>query len=271
MNCLFVGNHANERGGAVFCDGYYPGAPVLSGCTFTENDADEMGGAVHFGGAAPIVSKLSNSVLWNNSAPLGHEISMASWDIDEPVAAEVAYSLVEGGLNEVHVEPGNLLTWAAGNIDGDPLLLVAPDTGADGIWGTADDDQGDLRVGAGSPCIDAADNTRVLPDVQDVDDDGDDAEPTPFDLAGKARFVDDPDTDDTGFGDPPIVDMGAYEFQAEDDCSGDANDDDVVNVDDLFAVLGDWGETDSPGDLNYDGVVDMCDLFIVLDHWGPCP
>jgi predicted outer membrane repeat protein len=269
MNCLFVGNHAIERGGAVYCVGDYPGAPVVSGCTFTENDADEMGGAVHIGGGLPVVSELSNSVLWNNSAPSGHEISMAS-GTDQPVAAEVAYCLVDGGLDDVYVDPGNLLTWGDGNIDGDPLFVALPDPGGDGEWGTMDDDAGDLRIGAESPCIDAADNTRVLPDVGDLDDDGDFAEPAPFDLAGAARFVDDPDTVDTGFGDPPIVDMGAYEFQAEDACPGDTNDDDVVNVDDLFTVLGDWGETDSPGDVNDDGVVDICDLFIVLDHWGPC-
>ncbi len=34
------------------------------------------------------------------------------------------------------------------------------------------------------------------------------------DLDGNPRFVDDPATDDTGNGEPPIVDMGAYEFQA---------------------------------------------------------
>ncbi len=31
------------------------------------------------------------------------------------------------------------------------------------------------------------------------------------DLAGNARFTDDPVMEDTGFGTPPIVDMGAYE------------------------------------------------------------
>ena len=33
-------------------------------------------------------------------------------------------------------------------------------------------------------------------------------------VAGNDRFVDDPDTADTGVGTAPIVDMGAYEFQA---------------------------------------------------------
>ena len=42
------------------------------------------------------------------------------------------------------------------------------------------------------------------------------------DLDGNPRFVDDPNADDTGFGDPPIVDMGAYEFR--DPCADDDGD-----------------------------------------------
>ncbi|MFQ5463682.1 MAG: IPTL-CTERM sorting domain-containing protein [Phycisphaerae bacterium] len=80
----------------------------------------------------------------------------------------------------------------------------------DGIPGTADDD---LRLLSGSPCIDAANNAAVPPDVPDLDGDGGTFEPLPFDLDGNPRFVDDPETVDTGIGTPPIVDMGAYEFQ----------------------------------------------------------
>jgi hypothetical protein len=53
-------------------------------------------------------------------------------------------------------------------------------------------------------------------------------------------------------------------------CPADANGDGFVNVDDLFLILGDWGETDSPGDVNDDGVVNVDDLFLVLGNWGPC-
>ena len=34
------------------------------------------------------------------------------------------------------------------------------------------------------------------------------------DLDDNPRFVDDPDTADTGIGSAPIIDMGAYEFQS---------------------------------------------------------
>lgn len=63
------------------------------------------------------------------------------------------------------------------------------------------DDAG--RPLAGSPAIDAGDNSFVPSGVV-------------FDLDGNARFVDDPATDDTGVGAPPLVDLGAFEFQAAD-------------------------------------------------------
>ena len=71
----------------------------------------------------------------------------------------------------------------------------------------------------GSPAIDAADNTAVPADSADLDDDGDTDEPVPVDLDGNPRFVDDPDTPDTGNPDGinPIVDMGAFEFNCIDD------------------------------------------------------
>jgi hypothetical protein len=76
-----------------------------------------------------------------------------------------------------------------GNISADPLLLCV---------GTES-----LRLRVGSPCIDAGSNTAV-PEVVATD------------LAGGPRFVEDPETNDTGdAGDPPrpIIDMGAYEYQ----------------------------------------------------------
>ena len=48
---------------------------------------------------------------------------------------------------------------------------------------------------------------------------------------------------------------------------GDVNCDRSVNVDDLLAVINNWGEKPAAGDLNQDGTVDMLDLSIVLDNW----
>ncbi len=55
-------------------------------------------------------------------------------------------------------------------------------------------------------------------------------------------------------------------------CPGDLNDDQVVDVVDLLALLGVWG-ADGPGaDLAepFD-LVDVHDLLAILAVWGPCP
>ena len=80
-----------------------------------------------------------------------------------------------------------------------------------------------------SPCIDAADNTAVPKGID-------------TDLDGNPRFVDDLCTDDTGDGESPIVDMGAYEFQVT-----------------------------CPWDLDCNGNVGAGDLLNLLAAWGPCP
>ena len=63
-----------------------------------------------------------------------------------------------------------------------------------------DPDEGDYRLGPDSPAIDAG-NNAFLPGFVDED------------LDGEPRPVDDPATPDTGDGQPPIVDVGAFEFQ----------------------------------------------------------
>jgi hypothetical protein len=57
----------------------------------------------------------------------------------------------------------------------------------------------DFSLSSGSPLIDAG-NNNVVPGAIVID------------LAGNDRFVDDPGTQDTGTGTPPIVDKGAYEY-----------------------------------------------------------
>lgn len=98
----------------------------------------------------------------------------ASIEVDDDASIIVTYSNIEGGFS------------GEGNIDADPMLV--------------DRAIGDLRLLAGSPCIDAGNNSRV---------------PIEFmtDLGGDPRFHDDLVILDTGKGTSPIVDMGAFEFQ----------------------------------------------------------
>ena len=59
------------------------------------------------------------------------------------------------------------------------------------------------------------------------------------------------------------------------DCVGDFDSDNYVNVIDLLGLIGDWGACEigspCPGDFNSDGSVDVTDLLVVIGNWGPCP
>ncbi|MHC5006119.1 MAG: right-handed parallel beta-helix repeat-containing protein, partial [Planctomycetota bacterium] len=193
-NCTFRYNTAGWFGGGM--DNKLS-APTVTNCTFASNSGFFGGGMFNEENASPTVT---NCTFIDNQAGYGGGIfskvnsspTLANcilWgDTPDEIALEnstitVTYSNVQGG-------------WAGtGNIDADPTFADA-----------------DGRLAPGSPCIDAADNTAVPADTEDLDGDEDVTEPVPFDLDGNPRFADDTGTPDTGSGDPPIVDMGAYEF-----------------------------------------------------------
>jgi hypothetical protein len=190
VGCLFSGNKGWDTGGGISGYSY---SVTLTNCTFVGNWG-WPGGAI----AAPSAT-LSNCILWDNHGPT--ELDQISGP------AVVDYSDVQGGW------PGT------GNIDSDPLFVSPGHWDDHGTPGDPIDDtfvfSGDYTLRPGSPCIDAGNNIAVPPDTLDLDNDGDTDEPIPFDLDGDPRFVDDPNTADTGNGTAPIVDMGAYEFQGD--------------------------------------------------------
>jgi hypothetical protein len=51
----------------------------------------------------------------------------------------------------------------------------------------------------------------------------------------------------------------------------DINNDGVVDVQDLLALLAAWGDPGGAADINGDGVVDVQDLLILLASWGTSP
>jgi hypothetical protein len=183
---------------------------------------------------------LENCIFWANTAPLGPQIALNG---NQPAAITVTYSNVQGGEADVYVEPGFILIWDPGNIDADPQFV---DPATD-----------NYRLSPGSPSIDAGDNTAVPEDID-------------TDLDGNPRYVDDPDTVDAGYGDPPIVDMGAFEFQIP--CPWDLDGDGNVNVVDLLIVIASWGPcAGCPADFSGDGFVNVVDLLALIGNWGPCP
>ncbi|UCF42416.1 MAG: right-handed parallel beta-helix repeat-containing protein [Planctomycetota bacterium] len=185
-NCLFIGNSASEGGGMY----NWQASPTLTNCTFSGNSAagDNGGGIFTKGAASPA---LTNCILWDNTA--GGWLVETNQIYDDPLSSTtIHYTCVEGWTGAFG---------GAGNHGDDPLFVDAD--GADDIVGTEDDN---LRLSAGSACIDAGANAAVPADSPDLDNDGNTTEPIPWDLDGQARFV------DGDYNDTIIVDMGAYEY-----------------------------------------------------------
>jgi len=196
-NNTITGNDASYGGGLYL--GYY--SPTIANNTITGNDAS-YGGGLYLYRSSPTIA---NTIVAFNSSGI-HQ------DYDHPGTPTLRYNCVYGNTAYDYSGPDDP-TGTDGNISANPVFVQDPEPGPDGLWGTEDDDLGDLRLLSGSPCIDAGDNDGVPPDTPDLDGDLDTEEPLPLDLAGGPRFLDDPQTPDTGNGLPPIVDMGAYEFQ----------------------------------------------------------
>ncbi len=207
-DCVFSGNSADYGGGMSNTSN----SPTVANCTFSGNSAAEYGGGMYlwnrFSSSNSIVT---NCTFSGNTALSGQALASDSYNQQYPSGVLIANCILWDGGHEVWNNDGSIaITYGnvqddepndgiiypgTGNIDVDPIF-VDP-LGPDRIPGTEDDD---LRLSAGSPCIDAGDNSAVPMDVT-------------TDLDGNPRFVDDPSTPDTGVGPPPIVDMGAFEFQ----------------------------------------------------------
>jgi hypothetical protein len=165
-----------------------------------------------------------------------------------------------------------------GNINDMPQFLRNPDHGGDG-WGddpltpdfdeSANDDYGDLRLVPGSPAIDAGDNTAVPPNIADLDGDGDIDEPTPIDIAGNPRFLDDPDTPDTGLGPAPIVDLGAYEFDGTCSVADLATPKGSLDIADMMAFIKAFENAASEADLALPfGLHDLADVVAFVESFS---
>ena len=170
VNCLFSDNQADGIGGAV--TDFYRCRSEIVHCTFVGNKAAKGGAVASIRNSHPLISQ---SILWQNEANQGRSVYIVQ-DIvgGAPSQATIEYSDVQFGRSGVAVELGNILNWAAGNIDADPLF--------------ADPSGNDFRLSSNSPCVNAGD-PRYVPPVGMTDLDG-----LPR-LHGEA------------------VDMGAYEFQ----------------------------------------------------------
>jgi parallel beta-helix repeat protein/predicted outer membrane repeat protein len=166
-NCTFSENSAGWYGGAVFCE--FSSSPTITNCTFSRNSAVNYGGAVYCDFSSPTIN---NSILWNNSATSGGNEIYIFYLPSYPSSVTLNNcDVMSGGYGG---ETGNITENSC--MHPDPLFVDAAG--------------GNYHLQAGSPCIDAGDNSLVPPGVT-------------TDLDGNPRIYPEGGT----------VDMGAYEYQ----------------------------------------------------------
>lgn len=247
--CYFLGNHAEQGGGAIRC---FSSSPTITNCVIIANTSDANGAGIRVYSSSPIITNctiygnsalgsgggveietasntsLTNCILWENSAASGPDLLLGT-----PTAASVTYCDLP-------------VTWpGVGNISLAPLF-VDP-TGPDGDPATGDED---LHLLAISPCVDTGTNTA--PSIPLLDYDGDDR-------------VSDGDSDGT-----LTVDIGAdelgFSFRR-----GDVNNDGGFDVSDVVYALAALFIPGSPpatckdaADVNDDGLIDVSDAVYAL-------
>jgi predicted outer membrane repeat protein len=218
INCIFTTNNTLYGGGMYNVNS----DPNIVNCIFTGNLADYYGGGLFNSFSYPT---LANCILWGNTAPTGPQM------YNEVSTPNVSFSDVQGGWT------------GTGNINANPLF-VDPN-GPDNIPGNEDDN---LRLSPGSPCIDDGNNSAVPVGIE-------------IDPDGRDRFADG-DCNTT-----IVVDMGAYEFTSA--YLGDF-DSDVDFLD--YAIQANFWLTDeflmdiAPTPAG-DGIIDTSDLAVLCDNW----
>jgi predicted outer membrane repeat protein len=243
VNCGLYGNTA-EHGGAIGVGSY--SWPTITNSTIAHNTASDYGGGID---CINCISKMTNTILWDNTAPQGAQISLRSG-----ASHTISWCDVEGGQAAVYVS-ASTLNWGAGNIQADPQFADpdGPDDNPDTL------SNNDYHLTPASPCIDAADN------LADIDDAHPGADPLPgTDLDSRPRFVDVPFVADTGQGTAPIVDIGAYELgpaPADFDEDWDVDQDDAGHFQMCLTGQGQGPPAAGcePADIQGDGDVDADD------------
>jgi hypothetical protein len=234
-NVIFLGNGAstsstsNGGGGGIYTTG---GSPVLTNVDFIRNYGKLAGGILKYsgsltltnvgfygnkssdGGAAMYFMEEGTDTMANIAFVGQTGVSALRLYFADPIITNATFAMnADGDIScTSYANPSlvNSLFYNSINscsdytsdhtsIGADPGFMRNPNSGTDGIWGTEDDDYGDLNLIPTSSAIDAGNNNAAgLTGIT-------------TDLAGRDRFIDVDTVADTGSGDAPIIDRGAYE------------------------------------------------------------
>jgi hypothetical protein len=233
-NFTVVNNVLNANVGGLFGAAIYAGdgtSPRIINNTFANN---QSGAVVTRYFSNPIIT---NNIIWREDFP--RRDPNASIDVFGNGTGTISYTLLQGRFYAPI--PG------AGNVSAAPEFADAD--GEDNIPGTLDDN---FALVSGSPGVDAG-NSRAVPAGVLTD------------LAGSARFADDQATPDSGAGDAPIVDMGAFELQGAGRCIADFNGDSMVDHFDYRDFVQAFEDGDVRSDIDGDGSIDFFDYMDFVD------
>jgi len=208
-DCLFLGNDGQFGIGGVANLNNSGGVPTFVNCQFVQNQGNWTSGAVDDGAGAVYVNCVFSRNVTEGPAS---ELGALNLVHGQPLVADCTFSGNIGtGVSNIYsaeLTARNAIVWGnsagsiqgggsfaycdiesgwsgTGNIDADPLF-VQPGTD-------------NVRLSAGSPCVNAGSNAALPPDELDLDGDGNTSEPLPLDLDGMPRVQ------------GATVDMGAYE------------------------------------------------------------
>lgn len=191
LNCRITDNIAGHQGGGVmFNADSSPANRFTMRNTLVANNAalrgepGDIGGFLRVGGSSGGPGMIENCIFWNNNPLIpGGEIHH---DFEAPLT--VSFCRIRASAAGI-LAPAEYLTYTESTGD-DPGFVDPPID--------------DYRLAAGSLAIDAANNSPI--------------EGVATDLDGSERFVDDPQTADSGLlssgRDCAVADIGPYEYQA---------------------------------------------------------
>jgi hypothetical protein len=110
-NCIVSGGTA-DRGGGIYS---WKSSPAVNNCTINGNTADWGGGIYCSLDSNPT---MTNSILWTNMAPIGHEIALTLRS-----TLLVRHSDIQGDSSEAYIPSDCTLDLDGTNIDADPLFV----------------------------------------------------------------------------------------------------------------------------------------------------